>query len=269
MKRLICFVILLSLICLPINVFGLSESNMHRQNSEMEGEFDYLKYYSGGKYEQYFTHYLAYFNYSGYLEDQPEPIYILYDYGYKEIYEYFSDGSLIDSGASISEATPDYVLITGSEVPVKEDKICVEIYGDYVVKTDQTNKAIYHPYADGNGYYIIIPGDDLHYRNEREVYVLRDAYDEGIKGIEAVFEKYGLGYLIGDTNNDRALNVKDATYIQKCLAGLEEFASYDCLFSEDYEPQPDVPHYVTDFNRDGQRNIKDATAIQKHIAGLF
>lgn len=143
------------------------------------------------------------------------------------------------------------------------------IYGDYIVKTDQTNESIYHPYADGNGYYIIIPGDDLHYRNEREVYALRDAYDEGIKGIEAVFEEYGHGNLIGDANNDRALNVKDATYIQKCLAGLEEFASHDSLFSEDYEPQLDVPHYVTDFNRDGQRNVKDATAIQKHIAGLF
>ena len=117
---------MLGLMCFPVNVIGLSESNMQIQNTEAEEEFDYLKYYSGGKYEQYFTHYLPYFNYSGYLDDQPEPIYILYDYGYKELYEYFSDGSSIDSGASIGKVIPDYVLIAGSEVPIKEDKICVE-----------------------------------------------------------------------------------------------------------------------------------------------
>lgn len=96
----------------------------------------------------------------------------------------------------------------------------VELYGDYVVKTDKTNIALYHPFADGNGYYIIIPGDDLHYKNEIEVISLRMAYDENFDGIEAVFEKYGLGYLIGDANNDRVLNIKDATEIQKKIAGL-------------------------------------------------
>lgn len=269
MKKILCFVLILAFLSVPVCVFGLSEPNTAVHNTETQEESDYLKYYTGGKYEQYFTHYLAYFNYSGYLEDRPGPIYILYDYGYEELYEYFSDGSSIDSEASTGEATPDYVLITGSEVSTKEDKMCVEIYGDYVVKTDQTNESIYHSYADGNGYYIIIPGDDLHYRDEREVIALRDAYDEGFDGIEAVFEEYGLGYLIGDANNDRELNITDATKIQKCLAGLDEFAEYDCLFSEDYKPQSDAPYYVTDFNRDGHRDIKDATAIQKHIAGLL
>ena len=251
MKKIFCFVIMLALLSFSVCVVG----------AEAQEEPDYLQYYSNGKYEQYFTHYLAYFNYSGYTEDRPGPIYILYDYGYKELYEHFSEISSTD------EAAPDYVLVKGID-SWEEGRMCVQLYGDYVVKTDKTNVALYHPFYDENGYYIIIPGDDLHYRTEREVIALRDAYDEGIVDISAVFEEYGLGYLIGDANNDRVLNVKDATEIQKCVAGLISFADYDCLFSDDFTPEAGAPHYVTDFNRDGQRNVRDATAIQKRIAGL-
>lgn len=261
MKKILCFVIILALLSFPVCAFGLSESDIQLQNTETEEELDYLKYYTGGKYEQYFTHYLAYFNYSGYLEDSPGPIYALYDYGYKELYEHFSEISSAD------EATPDYVLVKGID-SWEEERMCVQLYGDYVVKTDKTNVSLYHPFYDENGYYIIIPGDDLHYRTEREVIALRDAYDEGLVDISAVFEEYGLGYLVGDANNDRELNIKDATQIQKCLAELLAFPDYDCLFSDDFTPEAGAPHYVTDFNRDGQRDVRDVTAIQKRIAGL-
>ena len=62
-------------------------------------------------------------------------------------------------------------------------------------------------------------------------------------------------YDLGDANLDGTLNIKDATSIQKNIAGLEEFT----------EQQKSL----ADFNADTVVNIKDATAIQKKIAGLI
>ncbi len=74
---------------------------------------------------------------------------------------------------------------------------------------------------------------------------------------------------IGDLNGDNNLDIKDATLIQKCLAGVEEFDAYNDMvlgFLEKHHGKWE--RYISDFNRDGVRNVKDATAIQKHIAGL-
>ena len=67
---------------------------------------------------------------------------------------------------------------------------------------------------------------------------------------------------IGDADADGVLNIKDATWIQKKIAGFDlsvrpNDTAYSCMIGD-----------IHDFNRDGERNIKDATAIQKHIAGL-
>lgn len=61
--------------------------------------------------------------------------------------------------------------------------------------------------------------------------------------------------LLGDVNLDGSLNIKDATSIQKFIAGLEEFIA--------------EIKSLADYNADGDVNIKDATAIQKKIAGLI
>lgn len=74
---------------------------------------------------------------------------------------------------------------------------------------------------------------------------------------------------IGDINRDKVLDIKDATLIQKCLAEIENYETYDdeiLGFQEKHHGKWE--RFVSDFNRDGERNIKDATAIQKHIAGL-
>ena len=60
---------------------------------------------------------------------------------------------------------------------------------------------------------------------------------------------------LGDVNRDGAVNIKDATAIQKKLAGL---------ISLDEEQM-----FLADFNEDGNVNIKDATQIQKRLAGLI
>lgn len=66
--------------------------------------------------------------------------------------------------------------------------------------------------------------------------------------------------ILGDADDDTNVNIKDATLIQKYIAGLEEFEEYQCYLAnviEDYDDN-NLPNV----------NIKDATAIQKHIAGL-
>lgn len=59
------------------------------------------------------------------------------------------------------------------------------------------------------------------------------------------------GYVIGDSNADGELNVKDATTLQKYCAKLSK-----------------LDKLVADFNGDLKIDIKDATDIQKKLAGL-
>ena len=60
--------------------------------------------------------------------------------------------------------------------------------------------------------------------------------------------------IIGDANGDKAINVKDATEIQKSVAGLITLTKVGELAAD-----ADMNDYV---------NVKDATAIQKFVAGL-
>lgn len=62
------------------------------------------------------------------------------------------------------------------------------------------------------------------------------------------------GILMGDANSDKAVTIKDATTIQKYLAGLEAI-SVSAELAANVITEDDV-------------NIKDATAIQKWLAGL-
>lgn len=62
-------------------------------------------------------------------------------------------------------------------------------------------------------------------------------------------------YEIGDANNDKTLNIKDATHIQKATAGLVTLDFSSALKAD------------VDFS--GQVNVRDATHIQKKIAGII
>lgn len=63
--------------------------------------------------------------------------------------------------------------------------------------------------------------------------------------------------MCGDADFDYRLSVKDATFIQKYVAGLVEFGA----------PQDQMLE-VADTNDDYTVDIKDATAIQKYLAGI-
>lgn len=62
-------------------------------------------------------------------------------------------------------------------------------------------------------------------------------------------------YTTGDVNLDHILNIKDATAIQKHLAGIQLLSQQGI--------------FVADVNNDSSINIKDATTIQKKLAGLI
>ena len=61
--------------------------------------------------------------------------------------------------------------------------------------------------------------------------------------------------LLGDANSDKAVNIKDATHIQKHLAGIVVIAENNLG--------------ICDTDGDDNITIKDATTIQKHLAGMF
>lgn len=61
-------------------------------------------------------------------------------------------------------------------------------------------------------------------------------------------------FILGDANMDGDVNIKDATYIQKTVAGLERMSLIERL--------------AGDADTMGDINIKDATAIQKFVAGI-
>lgn len=165
---------------------------------------------------------------------------------YKEVYEYYSG---VD--ASTDEATPDYVLIYCVS-NIEQPMLVTEMFGDYAM----TRSSMRVPFTFG--YCVYIPAT-------KEVLSLSDAYSKGVEGIDKVFTDFGLGRLMGDMDKDRKLTVKDATYIQKMLAGIEGYPDVG-IYGSHYDET--LPSSISDFNRDRAVNIKDATDIQKRVAGM-
>lgn len=165
---------------------------------------------------------------------------------YHEGYEYYSD-------SSDNEATPDYVLIEVYE-NVSGPAFAAKVFGDYVLRNYE------HKFPATFGYFIYLP-------KTNEIYSLQEAYNMELEGIYNVFTEGGIGELIGDVNYDGKLNIRDATLIQKDLAGIEKIEN-NSIEAFVYTEDENVPTSIGDYNRDGKMNIRDATAIQKHLAGL-
>lgn len=168
---------------------------------------------------------------------------------YNEVFEYYAH----DTDSSQDESIPEYVLIYLS-TNMSAEMPTADVFGEYILK----RTSIGYPFAYGYGIYI---------PSTKEVYGLTYAYKLGIEGIEQVFTEAKIGRLIGDMDKDREITIKDATIIQKCLAGISEFDKNDYIIAFSYEDNPPLL-YVSDFNRDCNRNIEDATAIQKHLAKM-
>lgn len=178
-------------------------------------------------------------------------------YGYDELYYYSYQKGY--GSTEMPEATPDYVLIKGTTY-FADPMNFYDVLGDYIIYGGCG-------FPNCSNYYVYTPKDS-------KLYTLREAYDAGVQELEKVFMDFGLGYLTGDADGDRRLTVKDATYIQKCLAEFEDFELKEEIrghnLSTEDDASPDIyTKYIEDFDGNDKVNIKDATAIQKKIAGII
>lgn len=146
-------------------------------------------------------------------------------------------------------STPDFVTVSAGESTADEKEFS-KIVGDYVIRND----AKYAPYD--LGYYVYFPNEDKVYDFETALKNYPQYQEKLLRSLDTSSAPHYR--LIGDTYNDRKLNIRDATHIQKHIAGLGNAYDYDSDFYD----------YTADFNRDGKVNIKDATAIQKRLANI-
>lgn len=156
-----------------------------------------------------------------------------------------------------NESTPDWVVVEVHSTATAT-KVYHELFGYYIY--------CYDPCYDEQtlSYYVI----DC---ETKEVIALTDAMCASKDEYSSFLtdSRYPKITRIGDMNRDNLLDIKDATVIQKCIAEIEDYDTYDDIilgFTEKHHGRWE--RYISDFDRDGERNIKDATAIQKCIAGL-
>lgn len=178
-------------------------------------------------------------------------------YYIEELYYYDSSmGGIMGGTNKLPQSTPDYALVKVSARYGVPSSNVIGVYGGYIVSSSYGR-------PEPLQYYIYTPEDE-------KIYTLREAYNLGVKNIDKVFTDYSLGKLIGDLDYDKKITVKDATYIQKCLAG---FTDFPCPHNENgvYESTREHSDWVAniaDIDFSNKIDIKDATAIQKHIAGI-
>ena len=169
-------------------------------------------------------------------------------FAYDELYYYSNQQQ--HGTTEMGRLNPDYVLIDATAYYPPPANV-TEMFGDYVVYSGWG-------IPKDLRYYVYTPEDN-------KIYTLREAYDAELEGIMNIFTDYGLGFILGDMDSDQRLTIKDATYIQKCLAQIEGFT----LTGEDKSIPDWVLIDIADVNLDYKTNIKDATAIQKKLANLL
>lgn len=156
------------------------------------------------------------------------------------------------------------------------DVSCVDVYfaeklDNYTVFFAQDGPHIStekSDYINGYWFYIDTTADYYTLDNYGNVETLKETALKGFVDMDEVFERLeGVAdmYLLGDIDGDRALTVKDATFVQKCIAKIPE--AVDKLNSHP------VNFHVADadisYVLDGDKpNIKDVTCIQKRIAKI-
>lgn len=151
------------------------------------------------------------------------------------------------------EKAPVYALIFQFPVHEQETEQTAHIVNDMVF--EQWYKGL--PFTYGYGVYVFETG---------EFYDFIDVPALDLDGKTNIYKSVNYRYRMGDNNGDYNLTIQDVTYLQKCLAELENFREDDDITEYFNDPEREV--YISDYNQDGVRDIKDATAMQKRIAGI-
>ncbi len=156
-------------------------------------------------------------------------------------------------GSTDDEVQGYNMLCFGADVR-KYDEAVYGVYGNYLLR----NAERFTPNAFG--FYVYNSSLD-------ECFTLREFEERYSEQLNEILTETGIGELIGDVNKDGKLDVRDATFIQKCLADIEVFKEDDVVQGLCEDESEDI-FAISDFNRDGKRDIRDATAIRKYLVGL-
>ncbi len=195
-------------------------------------------------------------------------------YGLEEGYfEIYCDEAYAKVEIDVVENPVDHIEYTGTPIVVEENvdgELYEGVFYYYYYFGEEDTFKIY--YKDGTSEEMFI--DDVFYNAQPGVYPLY-SYDNQFDtpwtagGNNALYLEY-LGheaevpvviipgpeetFMVGDSNSDGKINVKDATQIQKAIASLITLSA--------------TQEIAADADGNGTVNIKDATAIQKFSAGM-
>ncbi|MCI2112106.1 dockerin type I repeat-containing protein [Ruminococcus sp.] len=127
------------------------------------------------------------------------------------------------------------------------DVECLNVFGDYILYSPGITG------GDEEGIYFIATEDGVSIINDAYAnnVVEMDKFYKVMKSNDKTFSRISL---FGDADSDGILSVKDATEIQKYIAGIES----DRKFVFEYKT-------VIDINGDGFVDITDATALNKML----
>lgn len=127
------------------------------------------------------------------------------------------------------------------------DMVCVNVFGDYILYSPGITG------GDEEGIYFVATEDGVSIINEAYANNVVEMYKfyKVMKSNDKTFSRISL---FGDADSDGILSVKDATEIQKYIAGIES----DRKFVFEYKT-------VIDINGDGFVDITDATALNKML----
>lgn len=164
-------------------------------------------------------------------------------YNYDEVYYHYNDSCELEWALVYAQ--------DGSSAA--ELEITMDI-GNVVVYSE----AIYSNFRYKYGVYDAVEG---------KFYDLFDLRREPYRyeGLLDVLVKQGIGQLIGDMDKDGKITILDATAIQRCLAGLDDYPrdEYYSVYDTNDNGR------MSDFDRDGGVSILDATAIQKIVSKQY
>ncbi len=157
---------------------------------------------------------------------------------------------LILTGEKVSKVFDITLQKDGTEVQ-PDGKVWVRIPAEnplskvYRMETDGSLTDMNAVYTDG---YLIFTTEHF------SLYIVAVPGEESTDPTPPTETEPEVSYLIGDANGDGKINVKDATQIQKAVAGLVTL--------------DDVGNLAADSDQNEKVNVKDATAIQKFVAGI-
>lgn len=167
-------------------------------------------------------------------------------YNYDELYYHYSDNN---------QEEPDWALLFCVVRPDMVNILCGTVVGNRVLAITGGG-CIRFDY--GYGVYIK-ETDSIVSLTPKKLNQIIELCPDFVEAIET----NEIGQAFGDVDGNGKIDVMDATYIQRGIAGISNF-----IYDDFVEVGAKGIVWFSDFDRDGEITVMDATAIQRHIAGI-